>query len=86
MVDFATRVGIVFITVGGLLTVVLLLGLLSYLVCCAWVAFSNKFRDICKAESLIFEYRRQKSEFMAWKKEHKSCEQEVLFDGVGADQ
>lgn len=37
-------------------------------VCCAWADFSNKFRSVCKAESLIYEYRKYREQFLAWLK------------------
>lgn len=41
----------------------------------AWVAFSNRFRDICKAESLIFEYRKYREQFLEWVKiSEEKCE------------
>lgn len=30
--------------------------------------FSNKFRSVCKAESLIYEYRKYHEQFLAWLK------------------
>ena len=35
------------------------------------IAASNRFRDICKAESLIFEYRRERKEYLWWKEHVK---------------
>ena len=29
-----------------------------------WIAASNKFRDICRAESMIFEYRRERDAYL----------------------
>lgn len=57
---------------GGLLLALILSGLLAYLLVSVWVSFSNKFRDVCKAESLIFEYRKEKDEYLKWKKERKN--------------
>ena len=44
---------------------------LWWLVETAWIAASNRFRDICKAESLIFEYRRERKEYLWWKEHVK---------------
>ena len=53
--------------VGGALFLIGVLSILGWIVCEAWIAVSDRFRDICKAESLIFEYRKNRSEFMVWK-------------------
>ena len=53
--------------VGGGCLAVAIIGMLGYLAAQAWILFSNTFRNICRAESLIFEYRKYRTEFMAWK-------------------
>lgn len=67
MADYYNAVGMIVCGLGGGFLALVILALLLQLVCCAWVAFSDKFRDICKAESLIFEYRKNRHEFMVWK-------------------
>lgn len=62
------NIGIIVCGLGGGLLCLAIVGFLGWVVCCAWVAFSNKFRAICKAESLIFEYRKYHEQFMAWLK------------------
>lgn len=62
------NIGIIVCGLGGGLLCLAIVGFLGWLVCCAWVSFSNKFRAICKAESLIFEYRKYHEQFMAWLK------------------
>lgn len=52
---------------GGGALCLFLLGVLYWFVCEMWILASDKFRDICKAESLIFEYRKNRHEFMIWK-------------------
>ena len=44
------------------------LGLIGLAMCCTWIEFSEKFRDICKAESMIFEYRKNRDKFMEWRR------------------
>lgn len=61
-------IGIIVCGLGGGLLCVAIVGFLGELVCCAWAAFSNKFRAVCKAESLIFEYRKCREQFLAWLK------------------
>lgn len=67
MSEYYSFVGKLLCGFGGGFLCLIILGLLLYFVCVAWIAFSNKFRDICKAESLIFEYRKNRHEFMVWK-------------------
>ena len=62
------NIGIIVCGLGGGLLSLAIVGFLGWLVCCAWAAFSNKFRAICKAESLIFEYRKYREQFLAWLK------------------
>lgn len=62
------NIGIIVCGLGGGLLCITLVGFLGWVVCCAWAAFSDRFRAICKAESLIFEYRRYHEQFMAWLK------------------
>ncbi len=61
-------IGIIVCGLGGGLLCVAIVWFLGWLVCCAWAAFSNKFRAVCKAESLIFEYRKYHEQFLAWLK------------------
>lgn len=61
-------IGIIVCGLGGGLLCLAIVGFLCWLVCCAWAAFSDRFRAICKAESLIFEYRKYHEQFMAWLK------------------
>ena len=61
-------VGIIVCGMGGGLLCVALVGFLGWSVCCAWAAFSYKFRAVCKTESLIYEYRKYREQFLAWLK------------------
>lgn len=76
MDNFATFLGKGFLVVGGIGIAVLLLALLVWLAGVAWIAASERWRDICKAESLIHEYRREREEYLQWKKQKQaeSCE------------
>lgn len=71
MDKIAMTLGIIFMIVGGAMLVATLFGLLCWLVCQAWAAFSNRFRCVCRAESLIHEYRLHKQEFLEWKAERE---------------
>ena len=72
MDNFATFLGKGFLVVGGLGIAVLLLALLVWLAGVAWIAASERWRDICKAESLIHEYRREREEYLQWKKQKQA--------------
>ena len=67
MFELAYKLGEFFMIIGGILLAAGFLFLLGFLVNCAWVAFSESFRSICKAESLIFEYRKNREAFLKWK-------------------
>lgn len=45
----------------------ILVALLAQLLCEAWMAASNKFRKVCRGESLIFEYWKNREEFLKWR-------------------
>jgi hypothetical protein len=62
------NIGIIVCGRGGGLLCVAIVGFLGWLACWAWAAFSNKFRAVCKAESLIYEYRKYREQFLAWLK------------------
>ena len=71
MTEIAARIGQWFMLIGGMLIAISLLGFLGWLACQGWAAFSNRFRDVCRAESLIHEYRRNRAEFLFWKAERE---------------
>ena len=60
-------IGKVLCGLGGGLLCLAIIGAILYIVCCIWIDLSNKFRGICKAESLIFEYKKYRNDFMYWK-------------------
>jgi hypothetical protein len=53
MESFVEGVGMFFIAIGGIAAILAALCFLWWLVETAWIAASNRFRDICKAESLM---------------------------------
>lgn len=63
---FAWWLGYAFVIIGGTELAFLLMAVIGLAACKAWISASNKFRDICKAESLIHEYRRNREEFLRW--------------------
>ena len=63
------NIGAVFLIAGGVLLISALFGFAIWLVGEIWIAASNKWRGILRAESLIYEYRKNRDEFMRWKHE-----------------
>ena len=63
------NVGAAVLITGGCLLVAAGVGLAALWVSNIWIAASNKWRSILRAESLIYEYRKNRDEFMMWKHE-----------------
>lgn len=51
---------------GGLMLLVIISLLVLWVFLSVWIAVSNRFRDVCRAESLIFEYRKNREAFLVW--------------------
>ena len=67
MIDtLALSIGHTFMVIGGTFLVIFLIAAIASIACFAWIHASNRFRDICKAESLIHEYRRNREKFLEW--------------------
>lgn len=67
MSNFYCAIGRFLVVAGGLLLCAALVALLMELCCEAWMAASNKFRKVCRGESLIFEYWKNREEFLEWR-------------------
>lgn len=67
MSDFYCAIGRFLAVAGGLLLCAALVALLMELCCEAWIVASNKFRKVCRGESLIFEYHKNREEFLKWR-------------------
>lgn len=52
---------------GGGLLALTIVGLATWFACWVWIKTSSRFRGICKAESLIYEYKNNRDDFMYWK-------------------
>ena len=63
------NVGKVVLITGGCLLVAAGVGLAALLVANILIAASNKWRRILRTESLIYEYKQNRDEFMRWKHE-----------------
>ena len=59
-------IGYTFMVIGGTFLSIFLIATIASIACFAWIHASNRFRDICKAESLIHEYRRNREKFLEW--------------------
>ena len=62
--------GAIVLITGGCLLVAACVGLAALLVANIWIAASNKWRRILLEESLIYEYRQNRDEFLRWKHEN----------------
>jgi hypothetical protein len=62
------NIGAAFMLIGGVALVAIVLGLAVYAAGLAWVAASNKWRAILRAESLIYEYRMNREAYIEWRK------------------
>ena len=67
MAEYIYGIGLVVCTIGGFLLCLCILCLIGFGLNCAWIAFSESFRDICKAESLIHDYRKNREKFLEWR-------------------
>lgn len=60
------NIGAFFAIAGGIIMMLFVVGMVGYLVALLWISACNKWRDICRAESLIFEYRKNRKDFLRW--------------------
>ena len=70
LTNLAYVIGALFMIGGGACIVAFLVGIAWDFIGTIWIDASNKWRNICKAESLIHEYRREREKYIAWKEEH----------------
>ena len=60
------NIGAFFAIAGGIIMMMFVVGMVGYLVALLWISACNKWRAICRAESLIFEYRKNRKDFLRW--------------------
>ena len=60
------NIGAFFTIAGGIIMMLFVVGTVGYLVALLWISACNKWRAICRAESLIFEYRKNRKDFLRW--------------------
>lgn len=63
------NIGAFFMIAGGIVLVVAVVGFVVFLTATLWISASNKWRAIFRAESLVFEYKRNRQQFLKWKDE-----------------
>ena len=66
---FCEAIGTIICVVGGGALGLMILALLLELACEVWVIASGKFRGVLKGESLIYEYKKNREQFLKWKQE-----------------
>lgn len=59
---------------GGVALMAIVLGLAVYAAGLAWIAASNKWRDILRAESLIYEYRMNRKAYIEWRERENKAQ------------
>ena len=65
---------VVLFWIGAAVVIVLGLALIAYLVywmAIMWIKASDAWRSILKAESLIYEYKKNREKYLKWKEELK---------------
>lgn len=61
------NIGAAVMLIGGVALAAIVLGLAVYAAGLAWIAASNKWRDILRAESLIYEYHMNREAYIEWR-------------------
>ena len=64
--NFALFIGYVVLAVGGFALFVTMSALFIEIACELWVLASTKFRAVWKAESLVYEYNKNREKFLEW--------------------
>lgn len=66
---FYCRFGKVVCVLGGIALAACVLALIFTIAAELWIGASEKWRNICRAESLIHEYRKNREKFLQWREE-----------------
>ena len=64
--NLALFIGYVVMAVGGFALFVIMSTLFIEIACELWVLASTKFRAVWKAESLVYEYNKNREKFLEW--------------------
>lgn len=65
--NFALFIGYAVITVGGFALFSIMSAFFIKIACELWVIASTNFRAVWKAESLVYEYNKNKEKFLQWR-------------------
>ena len=79
MADIYLFIGKLICGLGGGMLSLAILAILADVACNLWIDASNQFRKICQAESMIFEYRKNRNDFMYWLNMQKETANEDLL-------
>lgn len=66
------NIGAFFLISGGVLLLAMVLAFCLYIVGTIWIFVSNKWWRICREESLIFEYLKNRDLYLRWKNERRN--------------
>lgn len=64
--NFALFIGYAVVVVGSFALFVTMSALFIEIACELWVLASTKFRAVWKAESLVYEYNKNREKFLEW--------------------
>ena len=64
--NIALFIGYAIMVVGGFALFVTMSALFIEIACELWVLASTKFRAVWKAESLVYEYNKNREKFLEW--------------------
>lgn len=73
-------IGYVLCGLGGATLLITILGGVFYLAAVVWYGVSVRWRGVWKAESLVYEYHKNRVQFLAWKhlkEKRKEAERET---------
>ena len=65
----AEYIGSLFLAFGGMCALAITLGVIVWIAASIWISASNKWRNILKAESLIYEYRKNRKDYLFWREQ-----------------
>jgi hypothetical protein len=83
IVNFAFGIGTVIMCLGAVLLASSIILFLGWLVQFAWTAFSVTFRAICKTESLICDYKKNREKFLEWREGEENMRKGRMEDLYG---
>ena len=73
--NFALFIGYAVVVVGGFALLGIMSAIFIEIACELWVLASTKFRAVWKAESLVYEYNKNREKFLEWLGKEQKNEQ-----------